>query len=81
MAQYSSFVVKIRSVPNGGLRGQIVHVGTQEKRHFLDLERMVEFILEHLEPSELLRDTPVLAAEKDPPPRGDGNGDGNGWHR
>ncbi|MFQ5813115.1 MAG: hypothetical protein ACE5I2_07995 [Anaerolineae bacterium] len=59
MAQYNSFVVKIWSDDNGGLHGHIVHVATQEKRHFLNLDRMIEFILEHLGPAEVFQDNAV----------------------
>ena len=50
---YSSFVVKIwvnEGNDAGMLRGQIHHVGTQESAHFLNFDKMMEFIMSHLNP-------------------------------
>lgn len=51
MGHYSSFVVKIwvdDGNNEGMLRGQIQHVETLESAHFVDLEKMTAFIVNHL---------------------------------
>ena len=49
MGFYNSFIVRIWSKTSGKPdRGYIQHVGTQDKRHFLDIHDMVEFIQNHL---------------------------------
>ena len=51
MGYYNSFVVKIWSdEPGGRVRGHIQHVSSQESSHFLDLNKIVEFIMAHLGP-------------------------------
>jgi len=52
MGRYCSFVVKIWTDENRhASRGQIQHVGTEEMIRFVDMGKMIEFILAHLEPS------------------------------
>jgi hypothetical protein len=49
MGFYNSFVVRIWSSTNGKPdRGYIQHVGTQDKKNFLDIYDVVEFIQNHL---------------------------------
>ena len=51
MGYYSSFVVKIwvnDGNSEGMLRGHIQHVGSRENVHFLNLDKMLEFIMGHL---------------------------------
>jgi hypothetical protein len=51
MGYYSSFVVKIWVDENEGVsRGYVQHVGTQEAVYFLTLDKMVNFIMNHLGP-------------------------------
>lgn len=51
MGYYNSFVVKVWSEkPGGKVRGHIQHVGTQESSHFLNLDKMLDFIIAHLGP-------------------------------
>ena len=51
MGYYSSFVVKIWVDENEGVsRGYVQHVGTQEAMYFLTLDKMVTFIMNHLDP-------------------------------
>ena len=52
MPQYNTFVVRIWSGEDHGLNGQITHVSSQDKRDFRDLDRMLEFMLEHIHPYE-----------------------------
>jgi hypothetical protein len=48
---YNSFVVKIWTDENEGkVRGNIQHVSSQESSHFLSLDKMLEFIIGHLNP-------------------------------
>ena len=62
MGYYNSFVVKIWSEePGGAVRGHIQHVSSQENSHFLNLDKMLDFMKAHLGPPA-------------PPPRRD-NGD------
>lgn len=50
MGHYNSFLVKIWTDDVHRLvRGYIQHVGTEEVVHFLDLEKMVDFIINHLD--------------------------------
>jgi hypothetical protein len=52
MGYYNSFVVRIwAGEPEGTMRGHIQHVSTQEGTHFLNLDKMVDFIIAHLNPS------------------------------
>ena len=60
VAQYNSFIVRVLSDDDGSFHGQIVHVATQEKRHFRNMERMIEFILEHLGRGDDRCDSSVL---------------------
>ena len=49
MAYCNSFVVKIWTEDGQNLtRGHVQHVGTQESTHFTDLEKMADFMLNHL---------------------------------
>lgn len=51
MGYYNSFVVKIWSdEPGGKVRGHIQHVSSQESSHFLNLDKMLDFIIAHLSP-------------------------------
>lgn len=51
MGYYNSFVVKIWSEESGGaVRGHIQHVSSREDSHFLNLDKMLDFIIAHLEP-------------------------------
>ena len=51
MGYYNSFVVKIWSdAPGGKMRGHIQHVSSEVSSHFLDLEKMLDFIRAHLVP-------------------------------
>jgi len=48
---YNSFVVKIWSdEPGGKVRGHIQHVTSEESSHFLNLDKMMDFIIAHLGP-------------------------------
>ncbi len=49
MGHYNSFLVRVW-VEEGKnvIRGHIQHVGTREAFHFLEWEKMVDFILNHL---------------------------------
>jgi len=49
MGHYSSFVVKIWVDEESGMsRGYVQHVGTQEGMHFLALDKMAQFMMDHL---------------------------------
>ena len=51
MGYYNSFVVKIWSdEPGGKVRGHIQHVSSEESSHFLNLDKMLDFIVSHLGP-------------------------------
>ncbi len=51
MGYYNSFVVKIWSdEPGGRVRGHIQHVSSQESSRFLNLDKMLDFIIAHLSP-------------------------------
>jgi len=51
MEHVNSFVIKIRTDEvTGKSRSYIQHVSTQESKHFLNLEKMVDFIMNHLGP-------------------------------
>ncbi len=53
MGYYSSFVVKIWVAEDGRMsRGHIQHVGTRETVHFVTVDKMVEFVMGHLSPSQ-----------------------------
>ena len=53
MGYYSSFVVKVWVTDDRKMsRGYIQHVGTQETMHFLTFDKMVEFVLNHLNPPQ-----------------------------
>lgn len=53
MGHYSSFVVRIWVDENEMLsKGYVQHVGTQETVHFASLDKMAEFIINHLSPSQ-----------------------------
>lgn len=60
MTHYSSFIVRIWSDQKGHFHGQVIHVATQEKRHFRDMDHMIEFILQHLNRAEANRDSAAL---------------------
>lgn len=50
MGSYSTFVVKIWADDRGGaMHGQIQHAGTEEMMRFADMDRMLQFILAHLD--------------------------------
>ena len=50
MSGYSSFIVKIWSEPGRALmRGQIQHVGTEESARFVQMDKMLQFILDHID--------------------------------
>lgn len=56
---YNTFVVKIWCEEKGGtIRGYIQHVSSQEYIHFLNLEDMTNFVLNHLEPPPSESDMP-----------------------
>ncbi len=49
MGYYNSFLVKVWTEDGEKLlRGYIQHVGTEEDMHFLTWEKMVDFILTHI---------------------------------
>jgi hypothetical protein len=49
MGFYSSFVVKIWVDDDGRMRrGYVQHVGTQDGAHFLTLDKMHSFMMNHL---------------------------------
>lgn len=49
MGHYNSFLVKVWAEDGGGpVRGHIQHVGTEDTAHFSNWEKMVEFIMNHL---------------------------------
>lgn len=49
MGHYSSFIVKVWTDETEDIaRGYIQHVGTQETRYFMDLDKITEFILSHI---------------------------------
>jgi hypothetical protein len=49
MGQYNSFLIKVWAEDGDTLvRGHIQHVGTEDVAHFSNWEKMVEFILSHL---------------------------------
>jgi hypothetical protein len=51
MGYYSSFVVKIWVNDDQSIsRGYIQHVGTQESVHFLTIDKIATFIMNHLHP-------------------------------
>ena len=51
MGYYNSFVVKIWSdAPGGRVRGYIQHVSSEESSNFLNLDKMLDFIMAHLGP-------------------------------
>ena len=53
MGYYSSFVVKVWVDDDLKMRrGYVQHVGTQETKHFLSFDKMVEFMFDHLNPSQ-----------------------------
>jgi hypothetical protein len=55
MGHYSSFVVRVWVDENEMLsKGYVQHVGTQETVHFASLDKMTEFIMNHLSPSQNL---------------------------
>jgi hypothetical protein len=53
MGHYNSFVVKIwADEMEGTMRGYIQHVSTREGVYFLNLDKMVDFIMNHLGPPD-----------------------------
>ncbi len=51
MGYYNSFVLKIwTDEQERKVRGHVLHVSSQEGIYFLNVERMVDFIMAHLEP-------------------------------
>lgn len=53
MGHYSSFILRIWVDENEMLsKGYVQHVGTQETLHFASLDKMTEFIISHLSPSQ-----------------------------
>lgn len=49
MGHYNSFLVRVWTDENMKIvRGYIQHTGTEEAIHFLEWEKMVDFILNHL---------------------------------
>ena len=82
MAHYNSFVVRIWSDDSGDVRGEVVHVATQERRRFLTWDRMEEFIVEHLGPASASADRETIAEGRASPPLVDwGEPDGNAEER
>jgi hypothetical protein len=47
---YNTFVVRILIEDQNKLKGYIQHLSTQEETHFINLEDMKKFILNHLMP-------------------------------
>lgn len=57
---YSSFVVKIWVAEDGRMsRGRIQHVGTRETTHFVNVDKMMDFVMNHLNPSQNYRVEPA----------------------
>ena len=51
MGYYNSFVLKIwTDEEERRVRGHILHVSSQEDIYFLDVDKMVDFIMAHLYP-------------------------------
>jgi hypothetical protein len=50
MGYYNSFLVKIWIDETDEMRGYIQHVSTQEDMHFLSVDKMVDFMMNHLSP-------------------------------
>ena len=51
MGYYNSFVLKIwTDEEERRVRGHILHVSSQEGIYFLNVDRMVDFIMDHLNP-------------------------------
>lgn len=49
MGHYNSFVIKVWTEDRENLiRGHIQHVGTEEDTYFLKWEKMVDFLLAHV---------------------------------
>lgn len=48
MGHYNSFLVKVWTEGENTVRGYIQHVGTKEAVHFLNWEKMIDFMLTHL---------------------------------
>jgi hypothetical protein len=50
MGHYNSFIVRIWNDKSENLiRGYIQHVGTEEVVHFINWDKMVNFIINHLD--------------------------------
>ena len=79
MAHYNSFVVRIWSDDDGNFHGEVVHVATQEKRRFLNLDRMDEFIMEHLGPAEALQEDARQVSQASSSSGGESDGNGDEW--
>lgn len=49
MGHYNSFLVRVWTEDSKNIaRGYVQHVGSQETIHFRNMDKMVEFILNHL---------------------------------
>jgi len=58
VGHYNSFLIRVWTEDGKEIRGSVQHVGTQESVHFNRWDRMVGFMLEHLN-WQISRDTNV----------------------
>ena len=66
MGHYSSFIVKVWTDETEDIaRGYIQHVGTQETRYFMDLDKITEFILSHIGSQSSELESEEVTAEGD----------------
>jgi hypothetical protein len=66
MGHYSSFIVKVWTDETEDIaRGYIQHVGTQETRYFMDLDKIAEFILRHIHSQYSELESEQVTAEGD----------------
>jgi len=66
MGHYSSFIVKVWTDETEDIaRGYIQHVGTQETRYFMDLDKITEFILSHIRSQSSELESEEVTAEGD----------------
>jgi len=66
MGHYSSFIVKVWTDETEDIaRGYIQHVGTQETRYFMNLDKITEFILSHIHSQSSELESEEVTAEGD----------------
>ena len=64
MPHYNTFIVRIWSNKSDEQHGEITHVASQEKRAFLDLNFVLEFMHEHIRRFEAPAEGRAQSSEK-----------------